>query len=335
MTSQHESLDLISKRVEKTEIVTSGTGENDVTSSGLWTCSHCPVALKTHEDYVAHVSTHTAPNSAPKNDIPTSDTRVGSPIDVARNTDGEDAGNAPVGVLSDSQLQMATSTISTHPTHQPTCKTNSTITTTATRTATHNKLSIVSPPPPPSTTTDETNKYLNPMRIDTGDVCKAAANSRLIQQSLTTTDLFEKHSSSARNDNTKYLTRLINSTDTGAAPVISLANFPGGHQNPPLLFAGRGNVNASKVDAVALNPSTVVLSAFLNGVSVYTPTLTETTNTSSVLRDFEDGNKMKSPTSVVVKTTEDGVSAFCNERIYSFYWSLKSLCFRLDSSRPD
>ena len=54
MTSQHESLDVISKRVE-----TSTTGENDVTTSGLWTCSHCPMTLKTHEEYIAHVALHT------------------------------------------------------------------------------------------------------------------------------------------------------------------------------------------------------------------------------------------------------------------------------------
>ena len=55
MTSQHESLDVISKRVEKMT-----TGENDVTTSGLWTCSHCPVTLKSHEEYIVHVSLHSA-----------------------------------------------------------------------------------------------------------------------------------------------------------------------------------------------------------------------------------------------------------------------------------
>ena len=67
MTSQHESLDVISKRVETSTV----TGENDVTTSGLWTCSHCPVTLKSHEEYIAHVALHTttADEVAPSSNV--------------------------------------------------------------------------------------------------------------------------------------------------------------------------------------------------------------------------------------------------------------------------
>jgi len=51
MTNQHETLDVLSKRVEM-------TGENDVTTSGLWTCSQCPASFKAHDEFLRHVSLH-------------------------------------------------------------------------------------------------------------------------------------------------------------------------------------------------------------------------------------------------------------------------------------
>ena len=55
MTNQHETLDVLSKRVEM-------TGENDVTTSGLWTCAQCPASFKAHDEFLRHVSLHPLEN---------------------------------------------------------------------------------------------------------------------------------------------------------------------------------------------------------------------------------------------------------------------------------
>ena len=54
MTNEHASLEMLSKRVESTD----GTGENDVSSSGLWACPYCPATLKSEEEYNSHQSQH-------------------------------------------------------------------------------------------------------------------------------------------------------------------------------------------------------------------------------------------------------------------------------------
>eukprot|EP00111_Clytia_hemisphaerica_P004421 TCONS_00012640-protein len=77
MTSQHETLDVISKRVEKM------TGENDVTSSGLWTCSHCPMSLKSHEEYVEHVAMHSIETGTEPGNSTLKTTKVNSSTDEA------------------------------------------------------------------------------------------------------------------------------------------------------------------------------------------------------------------------------------------------------------
>lgn len=60
MTTQHESLDVLSKRVEMTESV----GENDVSSTGLWACPHCPVNVKSEQEYNNHLALHTQTNES-------------------------------------------------------------------------------------------------------------------------------------------------------------------------------------------------------------------------------------------------------------------------------
>ena len=54
MTNEHASLEMLSKRVESTD----GTGENDVSSSGLWACPYCPATLKSEEEYNSHQGQH-------------------------------------------------------------------------------------------------------------------------------------------------------------------------------------------------------------------------------------------------------------------------------------
>ncbi|XP_065647375.1 zinc finger protein 845 [Hydra vulgaris] len=58
MTSEHDSLESLSKRVEMSE-----TGENTVTSSGLWTCQHCPVSFKSETEYNSHLILHQSTRS--------------------------------------------------------------------------------------------------------------------------------------------------------------------------------------------------------------------------------------------------------------------------------
>lgn len=54
MTCEHESLEVLSKRVELTENV----GDNAVSSSGVWSCSQCPATLQSEEEYQAHMAIH-------------------------------------------------------------------------------------------------------------------------------------------------------------------------------------------------------------------------------------------------------------------------------------
>ena len=52
MTEQHETLDMLSKRVEMTD------DDNNVSSTGLWACPHCPENLKTEGEYRTHLTLH-------------------------------------------------------------------------------------------------------------------------------------------------------------------------------------------------------------------------------------------------------------------------------------
>ena len=69
MTHQHESLDMLSKRVEMAD----GTDENNVSSSGLWACPHCPINVKTEDEYTTHLALHVT-SMASSNTLPTSST---------------------------------------------------------------------------------------------------------------------------------------------------------------------------------------------------------------------------------------------------------------------